>query len=482
MALRQAASMSPAGTEEPSDGGWHVEEEMESLTPQSPSTPLYAALPAIESGPIPAAPTFTDLSLYTPPHVSLSAFKQQLQRAVDGAVSPVARRYVAVRCLLLSWADDQLGCINEVHELADVFEKNFGFEVEAWQIPSHNAFMSVQWKLMDFQRKALEKGELIILYYGGHGGQTREGQAIWQCSREAEPSLRWHILQDVLGQFPSDMLFIFDCCRAAAAARTTAIGRKELLAACGWENRTPIGISTRTSYTAVLIREMKKFTSPFTVAQVHSSLAREKGLQPKTLESTPFHCLLSEDDIKQIVFYPRREPQPEGAHPFFELPMEVSAPPSPINALAHSLGSGSGDEVTPLTHAPSSSNTLYSLSPGFPKILLSVHLSSLPDLRDFERWLTSHVPRTVSGIDIHVEGAFPSMSTILVFSMPILVWTLLPHHTEYKVLGFITAPKLKPKAPRARTTGWIEETVIALVAAKRIVKKRRRTTSMSSVD
>ena len=433
-----------------------------------------------------SASALADLALYTPPHLPFSTFRDHLQRAINGAVHPVARRYAAVRCLLLSWEDDRLGCLKEIDELGKVFLEHFNFQVEKWQIPTLNSFMSLQWKLMEFQRQAVEKGELVILYYGGHGGQTKEGQALWHCSQLAEPHLRWHILQDVLGQFPSDMLFILDCCRAASAARTTAIGRKEMLAACGWENRTPVGISNQTSYTAALTRELKKFTSPFTVAQLHGALAREKALQPRALESTPFHCLLSEDDIQQIVFYPRREPQPEGSHPFLELPEDFPIPASPSDmASPLSNGSESGMEMSTATstQAMSSSTTLGSMSPDYPKLLVSVHLSSLPNLRDFERWLTTHVPRAVSGMRIHVEGAFPSTSTLLVLSMPLVVWTLLPRHEDYKMLGFTTAPKLRSRTSTPRTQGWFEETVVAVIAAKRIVrKKRRRTMSMSSVE
>lgn len=72
------------------------------------------------------------------------------------------------------------------------------------------------------------------------------------------PTLVWSSLQHLLENAVPHVLIILDCCFAANAARDTAEGTtKELLAACGRENRT-LGVGER-SFTSALIEEMKAF-------------------------------------------------------------------------------------------------------------------------------------------------------------------------------------------------------------------------------
>ncbi|KAI9845173.1 MAG: hypothetical protein M1837_005058 [Sclerophora amabilis] len=369
----------------------------------------------------------TTLRIFNPAHVDYGKFKSDLQHALDTAMAPKARQYSAVRCLLLCWEEDKIGCSKEVRELGDVFTNRFGFDTEEFKIPSKKPFKELQFKLSALEQKSVEKNELIIIYYGGHAGKDNAGRAIWSCGASDKISLKWYILQDTLEESTSDILFIFDCCNAASAARGAVPGRKELLASCGWEHRTPMGVESKTSYTAVLIRELRRFGKPFTVNQLHSALVREKGRDVKILEKTPFHCLLSED-LHQIVFYPR-----------------ISSVPRPhdLIALEESVEIPTSFEMTDSNYSSShtsSSTALSSMPEEYPRLLISVSFNGTPNSADFERWLTSNLPRNAGTINCRLERQFPSNSTLVLVSVPIPIWTSLPQNAAYVPISMINGP------------------------------------------
>lgn len=81
--------------------------------------------------------------------------------------------------LLLRWTDDDLKVQDELTRLKNVFEYQFGFTTEQWDIPSLNPTRALQTKLYDFQDAHQSEDELLIVYYGGHGHADRRGRSIW---------------------------------------------------------------------------------------------------------------------------------------------------------------------------------------------------------------------------------------------------------------------------------------------------------------
>ena len=82
--------------------------------------------------------------------------------------------------LLLRWAEDDLNIHYELTRLKNVFEQQFRFATEQWDIPSQNPTRALQTKLYDFQNAHQGENELLIVYYGGHGDpDRRRGRSIW---------------------------------------------------------------------------------------------------------------------------------------------------------------------------------------------------------------------------------------------------------------------------------------------------------------
>ncbi|KAG4439096.1 hypothetical protein IFR05_005438 [Cadophora sp. M221] len=114
-------------------------------------------------------------------HIGLQEFGTQLQHAAN-AIFPGDQisRYTQVDVILLCWEDEDpnLPVSLEIEELADVFAKLYGFNVEKWSIPSEDCHIRVQTKILQFLEHS-DSAHLKIVYYGGHGRLTNHGQSAW---------------------------------------------------------------------------------------------------------------------------------------------------------------------------------------------------------------------------------------------------------------------------------------------------------------
>ncbi|KAL8769238.1 MAG: hypothetical protein Q9209_004739 [Squamulea sp. 1 TL-2023] len=228
------------------------------------------------------------------------------------------------------------------------------------------------------------------------------------------PTLTWSSLQHLLETAIPHVLIVLDCCYAANAARDTTEGTtKELLAACGRENPT-LGVGNR-SFTSALIEELQAFgKAPFTVAMLHNRLVTIRW----KLAFTPFYALLSEHGGHSIEVSPQ-PPQADPAGSFESLESEMS------------------DDVMDicLPEARSAADT---------RVLLAVSISNdaTCDITEWKKWLVSQAPWDVTNIKVKVEAVFNSHSTMLVTSLPIAAWDMLPEKAAYQFIGFVKSNNL----------------------------------------
>ncbi|KAK5114247.1 hypothetical protein LTR85_010312 [Meristemomyces frigidus] len=239
-----------------------------------------------------------ELEAFNPAHIELDTLKSHLQQVLEAALRPGGKP-------------------SEVDELAEVFRDSFGFTCETYAIPSRKSQAQLSQELYSFDTQYEDNSELLIFYYGGHGENTADDELkLWSAGSS---SVRWRLIRDIIGDSTADYLIIMDCCFAASSVRkhtsnqslltngweSLALpGRKELLAACGWEFEAVGGVQSKTSYTARLIEALRGFHKPFSVAQLHTRLATIVAEDPKKLIRTPFYCSLSSDDGHQIMLSP----------------------------------------------------------------------------------------------------------------------------------------------------------------------------------
>jgi hypothetical protein len=89
------------------------------------------------------------------------------------------QRYRKVGVVLIRWEEDTTGVQWELDDLAKVFELDYGFETEKWLIPSADPLFSFTKMALETVENYGSQGNLLIVYYGGHGFINSERQSIW---------------------------------------------------------------------------------------------------------------------------------------------------------------------------------------------------------------------------------------------------------------------------------------------------------------
>ena len=109
---------------------------------------------------------------------SIHDFTRDLQSALEASWKSrqdVTRsKYKAVKALLVSWEDDDLGVEAEVDVLGQMFEEVYHYDVEKWKIPAVNSFRALDKRVRSVAEEIWETpSSLFIVYYAGHARPSR---------------------------------------------------------------------------------------------------------------------------------------------------------------------------------------------------------------------------------------------------------------------------------------------------------------------
>ncbi len=228
-----------------------------------------------------------------------------------------------------------------------------------------------------------------------------------------------------------DVLIILDCCYAGSAARTDINGTNELLAACGRETTT-VGVTDR-SFTRNLLRKIESFKrQPFTVNELYKRLINDR----KRMTKTPQYAPLSGRSRSSIVLAPRK---PEMVIDDLHLSVQSSTESAsnisvPSTSALSSLVPSSGTGVSGLS-SPSEG----------PRVLIAVSIAAeatVPDIEQWKQWFSTDAPDDVRRLEVTIETAYPSHSTLVLVSVPISVWCHLPDTSAYRFVDFIRSGDL----------------------------------------
>jgi hypothetical protein len=265
------------------------------------------------------------------------------------------------------------------------------------------------------------------------------------------------------------VLLFYDTCHSAHPAVSEAgPGVTEVIAACGFETQAPeVGPH---SFTNALIRELEEaFTGPpISVAQLHARIIGQlKSWKPDFLRNEDGNLWTDENGRPKYECHKRRTP----VHSFltFESPNRsiVLAPlPSILSHAAvadidraHSpqRGSSTSPEISYTSKSEErtgyTSPTTVSQSSKHgkePQVLLAIRLEDDDFLDDIEEdggkklrkwcdWLKD-IPEGVKNISI--QGLYKSFSTLVLISVPVVLWTTLPDNSAYTFIGFVTSTNL----------------------------------------
>lgn len=243
------------------------------------------------------------------------------------------------------------------------------------------------------------------------------------------------VCEDILHEAASDALFLLDCCHSAGYASRPLRGFSETIAASGFESIAPP--PGPHSFTATLRRVLESWalkSAAFSVANLHTEiLVSLKELPPQHIQEgisfewrrTPVHYFRSSNVCPQsIVLSPLPAASTE-AVPFFTL-REM------------------GEER----------------SVSQPRVILKITLvQDYPETDSADachRWLASFPLPTA---DIKVEAVYRSFSTVVLISLSVAAWDLLPEIPGCSFVCFTTSENLaiwrSPTHPMVAR--WIEK-------------------------
>lgn len=373
----------------------------------------------------------------------LDTFAQTLQESASRAFPNIGRssqRYKNVQVLLLHWKTDDLFVLPELEDLATCFSGDYGFNTDIFAIPSENPHLDLMLRIGALIKEHESDDTLFVVYYGGHAKIDESRQSTWCATRHSgSPSLQWSAIQTLLERSISDVLILLDCCSGAASA-TFPNGKSitETISASSWDAIAPD--PGRYSFTNALIEVLGEWRlKTFSAAMLHAEvLARLKHPRPiringKRFEarSTPVHFMMTSDHKAPSIEMSRMipdDPQPP-------------SPPQPSSSLdARLLGRG-----------PEENGCFTEPNEDKPHVMISLALEDDQrlDLNAWEQWLSSF-PALAKYVT--VQGVFKSHSTLLLLSMPVTIWDLLPEDQACSFVAFIRSNNLvkappEPEAP-----------------------------------
>lgn len=266
----------------------------------------------------------------------------------------------------------------------------------------------------------------------------------------ANLTFRWSAIQTLLERSVSDALILLDCCAGAASA-TFPNGHSitETISASSWDAIAPD--PGRYSFTNALIEVLSEWrTRTFSAAMLHAEiLARLKHPRPIMINgkhfearSTPVHFMMTSNhkapsiEFSPIIPESRLPPSP---------PCEL---PPPVLEAPDIQGEESTGEVKEVA-GPTIDE---------PHVMISLALEDDQrlDLNAWEEWL-ANFPALAK--HVKVQGVFRSHSTLLLLSLPVMVWDLLPEDPACSFVAFIRSNNLIREQSRATDAIVVDDAV-----------------------
>ncbi|KND92166.1 hypothetical protein TOPH_03229 [Tolypocladium ophioglossoides CBS 100239] len=335
-----------------------------------------------------------------------------------------SQRYSKVQALLLHWGSDDLFVLPELEDLEKCLREEYAFGTDIFAIPSENSHLELMMRLGQLIKEHESQDTLFIIYYGGHARIDDSRQSTW-CA--------WSAIQTLLERSRSDVLILLDCCAGAASA-TFPNGNSitETISASSWDAIAPD--PGRYSFTNALIEVLQEWRlRMFSAAMLHAEvLARLKHPRPiqingKQFEarSTPVHFMMTANHKAPSIELSRL------------LPVEKIPAPLPRNHLPMPLTGRAAEAADPV------SNGLASAEPNedTPHVMISLALEhdQRLDINAWEQWLNAF---PAMARYVKVQGVFKSHSTLLLVSMPVMIWDLLPEDNAMAFVAFIRSNNL----------------------------------------
>jgi len=285
-----------------------------------------------------------------------------------------------------------------------------------------------------------------------------DGQFFSNSERDS-PSLQWYAIQTIFEQAESDVLLLLDCCAAASSASVDGHPNSvtETIAACGFETWAPQ--PGRHSFTNTLISVLEEWEDrpDFTAAMLHCEVLNrlrhekpERRGRMKKFECrrTPVHILSTRNSkAGSVELCPRRKVE--------DIPSMESESPEEKEQVRNGEDTGinlpdTNPAASQNTNGPLNSNNYDPNSltkvlgdgmTAVPHVLISIAIEEDQSL-DFEqcrRWLQQFPALATYA---KVQGVYRSNSTLLLLSLPVVIWDWLPDDNACAFIAYVHSSNL----------------------------------------
>ncbi|KAK4198144.1 pah7 homeobox protein encoded by the pah7 protein [Triangularia verruculosa] len=389
------------------------------------------------------APATHDISRVSYHVKHLESFAQALEDSASRAFPNrgPTQRYTKVHALMLHWKSDDLFVLPELEDLEKCFRDYYCFETDIFSIPSENSHLELMLKIGDMVKQYESEQTLFVVYYAGHARIDESRQSTWCANRRHDsPWLQWSAIQTLLERSIADVLILLDCCAGAASATfPTGQSITETISASSWDAIAPD--PGRYSFTNTLIEVLDEWRGKtFSAAMLHAEiLARLKHPRPILINgkhfearSTPVHFMMTSNHKAPSIEICRLVP-PKAA----KARRGLGSSSVPVGRNWHQPFPASMDDMIPMASEPNEDE---------PHVMISLALEDDQklDLNAWEEWLAGF-PALAKFVK--VQGVFKSHSTLLLLSLPVMVWDFLPDDPACSFVAFIRSNNLL-RAPK----------------------------------
>ncbi|KAJ5552384.1 hypothetical protein N7494_001762 [Penicillium frequentans] len=407
---------------------------MTTKTPPVPSETVLAQLQVLALKDETPRQIAVDTDAEPPAYDHIPDYKtleQDLSRAAQKALANLkkGRKYDKALVLAIYWhkdLTDRPHIASDAEKLLKVFHSKFGYQTNRHVLESEDTYKALNRRLVNLEDQLGSKTEenLLILYYGGHGGFDNDDSKarLWLPNlHDAARTIDWNKLQSQLEEADFDILFLFDCCYAMSMPNRKLKWRKRCEVVGSSGPREKAGGRPDTSFTAAVIELLED-----DYEKVHETNAWRIGTimkardHKRALKSTPDYEALSEG--------------------------YVTIPLVPMDGnLVSSDSSSSGSSRT--------HQDMLTFSDA--RIIFSLAMTNVPAGRDFQRML-EFMPPEVKGIDVKVVpsqkildslGIFRGNSALAFLSVPVWFWCAMYPNSVYNCIGLIRSKNLLEEDP-----------------------------------
>ncbi|KAH7364809.1 hypothetical protein BKA65DRAFT_546677 [Rhexocercosporidium sp. MPI-PUGE-AT-0058] len=207
--------------------------------------------------------------------------------------------YRNIKLHMMQWENETAKCVcgPELDRLASVFK---GFELHSsprFLIPDYNSMETTRGYIRDALSEC-SQGDLLILYYSGHGIEPGNGEGWKLAGKNAR--FEWSPLHSMLRKSKADILLLLDACHSAAATKGATSATQLVIAACdsGQNTNSPPPAESldngEYTFTAALIHTLKGMSADGQGRQNFSAITIRQGIDDRMAFLRPSYPYKSE--------------------------------------------------------------------------------------------------------------------------------------------------------------------------------------------